>query len=99
MGASMGSFAARKNAGLYSTAFNQHLDANGATREEIKSINDTIFDLIDKTRDKKEEFLSTDANRNRFMTGNEMITQLKRVEIKFLEFIKSRQYFAFFEEG
>ena len=98
MGMTMGALGgARRGLSLHQTAFNQHLFANGATRDDVKSINDTIMELIDKARDKQED-IGDREGRGKVMTELEMINALKRVELKFQDLLEKRQVFKFFKE-
>ena len=100
MGLSMGSFAggvaAARRSNLQQTAFNQYLIANGANREEVKQINETILELIERARDKDGEVGFTE-NRSKYLNGPELIAQLKKIEMKFNELVEKRQVFSFFD--
>ena len=97
LGMTAGAFGGRR--GLQQTAFNQYLISLGGNREEVKGINDTILDLIDKARDKQEDGLGDREGGRKFMTEQEMITALKKVEIKFQELEELRKVFNFFDEN
>ena len=97
LGVTAGAFGGRR--GLQQTAFNQYLIGLGGNREEVKGINDTILDLIDKARDKQEDGLGERDGGRKFMTEQEMITALKKVEIKFQELEELRKVFNFFDEN
>ena len=68
----------------------------GATREEIKGINDTINNLIENAKDKQED-MSEKLGPGKYLSETEMITQLKKVEIKFHELADLRKVFNFFD--
>ena len=56
----------------------------GATREEIKSINDSVNQLVKVSQVKREDNVG------------DKIAMLKRVEIKFNEMVELRKVFGFF---
>ena len=53
--------------------FNQFLIGKNASREEVKLINDTIFDLIDKARDKQDDAMHDRDAARKFLTEHELI--------------------------
>ena len=88
---------ARKS--VHQTAFNQYLYNNGATREDVKNINETILKLIEMAKKQEEEIGGKDreVKTNRVMTEFEMLSQLKRVELRFQELIETRKVLVFFD--
>ena len=78
--------------GFHQTALNQHLYSLGASRDEVKSINEGIYELIESAKDKQEEMGDRDNSRKN-MTENEMIVALKKVEMKFQELVELRKVF------
>ena len=98
MTATAGGFgAAAGKKGFHQTALNQHLYSLGATRDEVKSINEGIYELIECAKDKQEEMGEREVSR-KIMTENEMIVALKKVEIKFQELVELRKVYQFFDE-
>jgi len=74
MGMSMsgaGTSAARRT-GFQQTPFNQNLLENGASREEVKAINDKIGELVYSARDKEGE-VGILESRGRYPNGLELI--------------------------
>ena len=65
-------------------ALNSHLQSMGGTREEIKSINDLINQLVKISQVKQENV-------------GDKIAVLKRVEIKLNEIVELRKVFGFFD--
>ena len=61
-----------------------HLSSLGATRDEIKRINETIQDLVTKAGIKQEDM-------------TDKIALLKKLEIKFHQLVEMRKVFEFFE--
>lgn len=76
----------RGGRGLSQSAFNVYLVQLGASRENIRTINDLINDLVDKAGVKQEDM-------------SDKIALLKKVEIKFHELVEHRKVFNFFEPG
>ena len=74
---------------------------NGATREDVKNINETILKLIEMAKKQEEEIGGKDreVKTNRVMTEFEMLSQLKRVELRFQELIETRKVLNFFDTG
>ena len=66
------------------TVFNLHLTSRGATREEIKRINETINELVSRASIKQEDM-------------SDKIALLKKLEIKFHQLVEMRKVFAFFD--
>ena len=83
--------------GLHQTALSQHLNSLGASKEEVRSITETIMNLIEKAKDKQEEMGDRDGGR-KFLNEVEMISALKKVEIKFQELVENRKVFQFFDD-
>ena len=80
-------------------AFNKYLTTQGASREEVKAVNDTIHVLIDKTIDKRDEmmFIGSGEGRIKYQDEVELLQQLKKVELKFLELLEQRKVFNSFD--
>ena len=74
---------AMKNS-IQQMALNSHLQSMGGTREEIKSINDLINQLVKISQVKQENV-------------GDKIAMLKRVEIKLNEIVELRKVFGFFD--
>ena len=66
------------------SAFNQYLGTLGATREEIKGINDSINEMVFKADVIQEDM-------------SDKIALLKKVEIKVHELAEKRKVFQFWE--
>ena len=94
--ATMSTFGGKKP-GYHQTAFNLHLYNNGSTREEVKAINETIVKLIEKTKKQDEEVGPDREFGRKVMTEFEILSQLKRVEMKFQEIVEMRKVYNFFE--
>lgn len=74
----------RGNRGISQSAFNVYLLKLGGTREQIRTINDYINDLVEKAGVKQEDM-------------SDKIALLKKVEIKFHELVEHRKVYNFFE--
>ncbi len=68
----------------------------GGSKEEVKGINDTIADLIEKSRDKADDALFERGVGPKGMTEAEMLVALKKVEIKFHDLALKRKTFEYF---
>ena len=77
-----GAFGTMVKKSIHQTALSQYLQSQGATRDEIKSINDSILGLIEMAKDKQEEMGDRETGR-KILSEQEMIAALKKVEIKF----------------
>ena len=62
----------------------------------MKSINETILKLFDGAREEKGD-VGIGESRGRYLSGPELITQLKKVEIKFNELVEKRKMFMLFD--
>ena len=95
LGSTTGAFGGRK--GLQQTVLNQYLIGLGGSKEEVKGVNDTIVDLIEKARDKQDDAMFERGVGSKGLTEQEMIAALKKVEIKFHELALRRKAFEFFQ--
>lgn len=65
--------------------FALHLTSLGATRDEIKRINETLSKLVSHAQIKQEDM-------------NDKVSLLKKLEIKFHQLVEMRKVFEFFDE-
>ena len=76
--------ATNKSKNQTQTVFNLHLTSMGATRDEIKRINETINELVARAQIKQEDM-------------TDKISLLKKLEIKFHQLVEMRKVFDFFD--
>lgn len=67
------------------SVFALHLMTMGATREEIKRINETLSELVSRAQIKQEDM-------------SDKISLLKKLEIKFHKLVELRRVFDFFDQ-
>lgn len=81
---SQGASSTNKSKNQTQTVFNLHLTSLGATRDEIKRINETINELVSRAQIKQEDM-------------TDKISLLKKLEIKFHQLVEMRKVFDFFD--
>lgn len=84
MSSLIGQVSINKNKNQIQLVFNQHLASLGASRDEIKRINDSINDLVNKANIKQEDM-------------SDKISLLKKLEMKFHQLVEMRKVFEFFD--